>query len=288
MVAAVADIIDLLDLIAPPVLAEDWDNAGLQIGDGRWTVRKGGVALDASVEVVEAACAMHVDLLVTHHPLIFKPLVSIDCQTSIGSIVQKALQHRLAIFAVHTNLDKTRGGLNDVLARRIGLLNCTVLEAVKIEDDNRLMLNSASDESVTLKRLHNQEGFGRVGTLSNAMHLQDFARAVKQKLNLDFIKIVGRPDLVIRKAAVCTGSGSDLLKTFFSSGAQVYISGDLKFHDARDVEAADLGMIDIGHFSSEYIMVESMVKRLAELISHNRLEVDVSACGTEKDPFVTL
>jgi len=288
MAAAVADIIDLLDLIAPPALAEDWDNAGLQIGDGRWTVRKVGVALDAGVEVVEAACAMHVDLLVTHHPLIFKPLVSIDCQTSIGSIVQKALQHRLAIFAVHTNLDKTRGGLNDVLARRIGLLNCTVLEAAKIEDNNRLMLNSASDENVTLERLHHQEGFGRVGTLSNAMQLQDFAHAVKQKLNLDYIKIVGRADLVIRKAAVCTGSGSDLLKTFFSSGAQVYISGDLKFHDARDVEAADLGMIDIGHFSSEYIVVESLVKRLTELISQNGLEVDVSACGTEKDPFVTL
>ena len=288
MAAVLADIIHILDQIAPPALAEDWDNVGLQIGDSRWSVRRIGVALDPSLAVVESACAMQMDLLVTHHPLFFKPLMSIDCQTAIGSVIQKAFAHRLAIFAAHTNLDKSKGGLNDILSRRIGLMNCTVLEAAGTGDDNDSMLNFASNKNAPLEGVPVYEGLGRVGTLPKAMRLRDFAYRVKQKLNLDYIKIVGPPDLLVKKAAVCTGSGSGLLKTFFSSGAQVYISGDLRFHDARDVEAAGLSMIDIGHFSSEYIMVESLVSRLTELISQTRLKVDVSVCGTEKDPFVTL
>jgi len=271
MKAAVSDIIELMNTIAPPCLAEEWDNVGLQVGDRRRTVRRVGVALDAGLEVVNAACRMKVDLLITHHPLIFKPLAAIDCQTPMGTILQKAIQHRLSIFSAHTNLDKSKGGLNDILARRIGLVDCTVL-----------------DEDGILDRMNTPEGLGRVGTLPKPVALADFALDVKQKLNLDVIKVVGNAELLVKKVAVCTGSGSSLLKAFFKSGAQVYVSGDLHFHDARDVEAADLGLIDIGHFSSEYLMVASLVKRLAQEISQNRFGVEVCACGNERDPFVVL
>jgi dinuclear metal center YbgI/SA1388 family protein len=288
MTAAVSDIIDLMDHIAPPCLAEEWDNVGLQIGDRRWTVRRVGVALDAGLEVVNAACQMKVDLLVTHHPLIFKPLIAIDYQTPLGTILQKAIQHRLSIFSAHTNLDKSKGGLNDILARRIGLVDCTVLDKTGIHDRGTLKVDAAADNKENLDPMRYYEGLGRVGTLSKSMALTDFALDVKQKLNLDVIKVVGNTGLLVKKVAVCTGSGSSLLKAFFKSGAQVYISGDLRFHDARDVEAADLGLIDIGHFPSEYLMVESLVKRLAQIISQNRLDVEVCVCGNERDPFVVL
>jgi dinuclear metal center YbgI/SA1388 family protein len=229
-----------------------------------------------------------VDLLITHHPLIFKPMMAIDCQTPLGAILQKAIQHRLSIYSAHTNLDKSKGGLNDILARRIGLVDCTVLDENEIHDRGTLKADAAADMNEKLDRMDFHEGLGRVGTLSRPMTLADFALDVKQKLNLDVIKVVGKAGLVVKKVGVCTGSGSSLLKAFFKSGAQVYVSGDLRFHDARDVEAADLGLIDIGHFPSEYLMVASLVKRLGKIISQNRLDVEVCACGNESDPFVVL
>jgi dinuclear metal center YbgI/SA1388 family protein len=274
MTAVVSDIMRLMDEIAPPALAEDWDNAGLQIGDQQWTVRKVGVALDASMAVINAACQQKVDMLVTHHPLIFSPLKCIDCQTPIGAIVQKAIEHRISIFAAHTNFDKSEGGLNDILARRIGLLNSVALDRA---------IASTSD-----KMGDPHQGIGRIGDLPKAFKLQEFAAEIKQRLRLDTLKIVGRPDLVITRAAVCTGSGSSLVNAFLSSSAQVYISGDLRYHDAKDVEAADLSLIDIGHFPSEYLMVDALVNRLAQMVSQNQLEVIVQDCGEEIDPFVAL
>jgi dinuclear metal center YbgI/SA1388 family protein len=268
MVATVADIIQVMDQLAPPSLAEDWDNVGLQVGDRRWPVRIVGVALDPSPEVVQAGCEMKMDMLVTHHPLIFNSLKSIDFNTTIGSIIDRAARQRMTIFSAHTNLDKTADGLNDILARKIGLKNLQILEPEK-EPDQRT-------------------GIGRIGTLENPIKLENFALEIKKKIELKNIKFVGKPDLMINKVAVCTGSGSSLLKPFFSSGAQVYISGDLRYHDARDTEAVNLGLVDIGHFSSEYLMVGELVKRLKRIFSQKQIEVEVKPCGIEKDPFIVL
>lgn len=287
MAATVSDIIQIMDQLASPSLAEEWDNAGLQVGDRRWTVRNIGVALDPTAEVVDAACTMKVDLLITHHPLIFHPLNSIDIHSSVGAIIAKALRQRLAIFSAHTNLDKTEGGLNDILARRIGLKNLEILERSKEPEGNILkhkthhdVFSSFSDDI--------RQGLGRIGRLQQATQLHRFALMIKKKLKLNSLKVAGRPDLIITIAAVCTGSGSSLLKHFFSSGAQVYISGDLRYHDARDIEAAGLGMIDIGHFPSEYLIVEELVTWLNKIFSENKMSVKAKVCGVEKDPFVVL
>jgi len=270
----VSDIIHVMDQIAPPYLAENWDNAGLQIGDHRWPVRTVAVALDPSRQVIEEACDKKADMLITHHPLIFKPLTCIDFRTSIGSIIKKATKHQVAIFTAHTNLDKSEGGLNDILARRIGLQDLKVLQY--------------SNDVYPLFSFDHREGMGRVGVLKKAIELQSFALKVKHALDLQHITFVGSPHLVITKVAVCTGSGSSLLESFYSCGAQVYISGDLKYHDARDVEAAGLGLIDVGHFPSEYLVVEELVKRLTSLFSEKQLQAEVKACNIEKDPFVVL
>jgi dinuclear metal center YbgI/SA1388 family protein len=246
MTVTVSDIIQIMDQIAPPYLAENWDNAGLQIGDHRWPVRTVAVALDPSREVVEEACGKKADILITHHPLFFRPLTCIDFRTPIGSIIEKTIRHQMAIFAAHTNLDKSKGGLNDLLARRIGLQDHKVLQL--------------SNDIDPLFSTDHRQGIGRVGTLEKAIDLQSFALKVKHALDIQHITYVGSPDLVITKVAVCSGSGSSQLESFYSCGAQVYISGDIKYHDARDVEAAGLGLIDIGHFQSEYLVVEELVK----------------------------
>jgi dinuclear metal center YbgI/SA1388 family protein len=372
MAPTVSDIIHVMDNLAPPTLAEDWDNVGLQVGDPCRMVQKIGVALDPTFEVVDRACRRSIDLLITHHPLIFKPLKSIAVNTPTGSVIHLATRNHLAIFAAHTNLDSAIGGINDILANRIGLSNLEPLaqgkpsrrfkiviyvppasekniaellfqtrshnrQAGRFEDDCRAELkairvatgeileNRTSGSFLRQKRVRieaevgNQElsaviealaqyqaedkvcydvyslisqkthsGMGRVGKLEDVMDLKSFALMIKKKLGLEFLKLTGDPGLPVHKAAVCSGSGSSLLSNFFKSGAQAYISGDLGYHDARDVQAANLGLIDIGHFPSEHLIVNVLADRLKEIFIASQIDATVDVCDLERDPFMAL
>jgi dinuclear metal center YbgI/SA1388 family protein len=281
MNATVAEIIKIMDQLAPPVLAEEWDNVGLQIGDPRLPVRRIWVALDPSPEVVKAACQKEVDLLITHHPLIFRPLKSIDFETPGGSSIRMAAHHQMAIFSAHTNLDIVRDGVNDVLAQRLGLRNLSVLQPVKIGE-------RAKEDIRPLTGGQTEYGIGRIGSLAKAGSLKSLVSLVKKKLKLDFVKIAGDLEMKITQVAICSGSGSSLMQAFLSSKAQAYISGDIHYHDAREAEDANRAIIDIGHFPSEHLMVDALAQQLANIISKAGIEAEITACTIEKDPFRIL
>jgi putative NIF3 family GTP cyclohydrolase 1 type 2 len=133
-----------------------------------------------------------------------------------------------------------------------------------------------------------QEGLGRIGDLSKGSDLVAFARQIKRKLDLPSVKIAGDPDLPVYSVAVCSGSGSSLLNAFLASRAQIYVTGDLRYHDARTAEAAGRGLIDIGHFASEHLMVEVLVDMLRRRMTDAGFDVRVMASGLEKDPFVII
>lgn len=372
MAVTVSDIIRVLDSLAPRTLAEEWDNVGLQIGDPNQSVKSVWISLDPTLQVVGAACRSHVDLLVTHHPLFFRPLKSIGLHTPVGAIIDLATRHQLAIVAAHTNLDSAVGGINDILARRLGLNDLKPLTAKHEQQRFKLvmyapdtieqkvigLLGSALAESCGEARprsvhcvrslewgipgkgqlqeeayaaegrrdnirleielgnndlnkvvdtlagnelgervemsvlplicVDSGQGLGRVGNLDRVMDLKSFARMVKKKLGLETLKFAGDPGLKVQRAAVCSGSGAGLLADFFACGAQVYVSGDLRYHDARDVEAANLGLVDIGHFASENLIVEALTDRLNTMLTEHQMAVSVKACGLEKDPFAVL
>ena len=281
MSATVGQIIKILDRLAPPWLAEEWDNVGLQIGDRRTPVRRIWIALDPIPEVVGAACEKDVDLLITHHPLIFRPLKSIDFETPGGAIILKACQHHLAIFSAHTNLDMVREGVNDVLAARLGLKDLEVLQPFQDR-------NAPGNDNAAAVGTEVQHGIGRIGSLARAASLKSLALMVKDKLKLNFAKVTGNPDLKVTRVAICSGSGSGLMQTFISSDAQVYISGDIHYHDARDAESVNRGIIDIGHFPSEHLMVEALAHQLEKIFKREGLKITVEACNIEKDPFIIL
>jgi GTP cyclohydrolase I len=272
--ATVADIIGIMESLAPSVLAEKWDNPGLQIGDSRWPVHSVWIALDPTTAVIEAACENDIDLLITHHPLLIKPVKSIDMGTPYGKIVQKTLQHRLALFSAHTNLDAVSDGINDMLAQKLALQGLDILEHRQRPADG-----------VTAG-----EGFGigRIGILENSMDLYDFAGFVKKRMDLKNLKFAGNTDLRVKKVAVCCGSGSGLMANFLSTDAQVFVSGDLKYHDARDAQALNRGLIDVGHFASEHIMVNILSKRLEDKIKRFGYDVRIRAYELEDDPFITI
>jgi dinuclear metal center YbgI/SA1388 family protein len=278
MVTTVAQIIKIMDQLAPPWLAEEWDNVGLQIGDPRLPVRRIWVALDPSPEVVKAACEKNVDLLITHHPLIFRPLKSIDFDTPGGSIIQMAAHHQLAIFSAHTNLDIVRDGVNDVLAQRLGLRHLAMLQPVHAGERSK-------EDISPLTGGETEHGIGRIGSLAKASSLKSLVSMVKSKLKLDFVKVAGDPVMKVMRVAICSGSGSSLMQTFLSSKAQAYISGDIHYHDAREAETANRAIIDIGHFPSEHLMVDALAQQLENIISKAGIEAEIMACTIEKDPF---
>jgi dinuclear metal center YbgI/SA1388 family protein len=264
-----ADIIRLLEDIAPPSLAEEWDNAGLQIGDPRSRVQAVWVALDPGPEVVAAACGSQIDLLITHHPLFFRPVKRIDIQTPLGAIVAQALRHRLAVYTLHTNLDAAADGLNDLLARRLGLQRLRPLMA------HRSDANGCP------------HGMGRVGVLKRARSLSELAREVKQRLGAAAVRMAGDPGRVVKRVALSTGSGGSLVAEFLKTEAEVFISGDLRYHEVREIEYARRGLIDVGHFHSEHLMTGAVAQRLRRTLRrHPRVRIE--AFPHEKDPFTVL
>jgi len=372
MSATVADIIKAMETIAPSNLAEEWDNVGLQVGRKNWPVKKVWISLDPGLDVVANACQNDVNLLITHHPLIFKPLSSVDFSTPTGSIIRMAALRKMAIFSSHTNLDIVAEGLNDVLAEAIGLKRLKVLgkpvgeekiklviyvpedyekkildaifqtkagnigeysactfrnrgegtfrpgvmatpfigrtgemtEANEIRIETVVQKNDLSDVIEYVRSHHpyetmaydvyplltnkNRNGIGRVGELDEKIELKSLALKIKEKLRLKYVKISGNHKLAVKRAAVCTGSGSGMMKYFLSSGAEVYISGDLRYHDARDAQAANLGIIDIGHFASEHLIVDILVKRLKRILSETGMNIEVKPYSLENDPFVIV
>lgn len=260
-------VMDAVEEIVPSEFAEEWDNSGMQLGDRDWPVERIWVALDPLPEVISAACRKNIDLVITHHPLIFKPLATLNVSTLEGSVIRQALNHQVAIYAAHTNLDRIEDGVNDVLASRIGLCNTSPL---------------------SIDGISGRAGFGRMGNLPQPMPLALLARDLKQILNLGHVRVVGDLDMIVRTAAVCSGSGSSMLGDFFDSGTDVFISGDLKYHDARNFEFARKALIDVGHFASEHLIVEAFAERLKRHFDDKGMTLTVAPYTSEKDPFVLI
>lgn len=267
MALILADILRVLEKMAPPHLAEEWDNVGLQVGDPGREVGSVWVALDPSPDVVSAACRKGVGLLVTHHPLIFRPLKQIDTRTPLGGVIEKALRHRLAVYAMHTNLDAAADGLNDMLAERLGVQRRKPLVG--------------REETGTRAG----PGIGRSGVLPARIRLSELAAEVKRRLGLETVRIAGDGSQYVKRVALSTGSGGSLLPHFLSSPADVFITGDLRYHDAREIEAAQRGAIDIGHFHSEHLMTAAVAQRLRRALHRRHATIPVEACSIERDPF---
>jgi putative NIF3 family GTP cyclohydrolase 1 type 2 len=131
-------------------------------------------------------------------------------------------------------------------------------------------------------------GLGRVGTLPAPMDLADFSKNLKAVFNLSMVKVTGPANMPVKMVALCSGSGSGLLKSAVASGADVYVSGDLGYHTARDAQQAGIGLVDIGHFGSEYIVVDALATALRKVVDSTGISVDVAASDMERDPFQYL
>ena len=235
----VKDIISVIEGFAPLSVQEGWDNSGLCIGSPEDEVNGVLVALDCTPELVDEAIAAGADMIVTHHPLIFSGLKKISPQTQVGRAVIKTVKAGVSIYAAHTSADKVLAGVSGDMARKLGLEDVEILQK--------------DGEDV---------GLGVVGNLQEPLSSEDVIRLVKERFGLKVAKVSRPLEGKISRVAMCGGSGGSLIGEARKSGAQLYISGDISYHNFF---AEDGFMImDIGHYESEIGIVEilfSLIKK---------------------------
>ncbi|MCM1182096.1 MAG: Nif3-like dinuclear metal center hexameric protein [Roseburia sp.] len=232
-----SEIIEKLEALSPVMYAEEWDNIGLLAGRRDKEVRTVCIALDATDEVVEEAVAVKADMLLTHHPLIFRKLGRIDTENFIGRRVYRLIHEDISYYAMHTNFDVM--GMADAAADELSLTDRQVL-SVTFEDDI------------------SKEGCGRVGRLARRMSVSDCAELVKKRFRVPSVRVFGELGDIVEVAAVMPGSGGDYIKDALAAGAEVMITGDVGHHEGIDAVAQGLTVIDAGHYGIEKLFIPYM------------------------------
>ena len=235
----VKDIIKVIEDFAPLSIQEGWDNSGLCVGSHEDEVTSVLLALDCTPELVDEAVACGADMIVTHHPLIFSGLKKISPEDMVGEAVIKAIRAGISIYAAHTSADKVLEGVSGAMAAKLGLVNVTVLD----EDGEGT-------------------GLGAVGDLPQPMTAEQAVAFVKDRFALKAMKTSRPSDGMISRVAMCGGSGGSLIKAARKAGAQLYISGDISYHNFFTPDG--FMIMDIGHYESEIEIVDilfSLIKK---------------------------
>ncbi|MCM1176723.1 MAG: Nif3-like dinuclear metal center hexameric protein [Clostridium sp.] len=227
----VRDVVKVLEEFAPLSLQEKWDNSGLCIGTMDAPVSSVLLGLDCTPELVDEAVACGADMIVTHHPLIFQGLKRISPEDSVGYAVMKAVSAGISVYAAHTSADKVIAGVSGAMARRLGLENIRILD----EDGDGT-------------------GLGVIGDFPVPMSASDAINMVKERFALKAMRTSRPVDCPVSRVAMCGGSGGSLIGKAMACGAQLYLCGDVSYH--QFFTPKDFMIMDIGHYESEIDIVE--------------------------------
>ena len=233
----VKDITAAIESFAPLSIQEKWDNSGLCIGSPEDKVTSVLLGLDCTPELVDEAIACGADMIVTHHPLIFSGLKKISSDNPVGEAVVKTIRAGISIYAAHTNADKVIAGVSGAMASRLGLDNVTILD----------------DEG-------EGTGLGVVGDLPEPLDAEDAVALVKEKFGLKMLRTSRPVQGKISRVAMCGGSGGSLIGAAQKSGAQLYLTGDVSYHNF--FTQGDFMIMDIGHYESEIEIVDILFSLL--------------------------
>ena len=239
----VADILRFLEALAPRDMKMSWDNVGLLCGSRATPVTRVLVALDPFEHVCREAADWGAELIVTHHPLIFKPLPNVTDETSIGRGIMVLCRGGISAVNAHTNLDQAPGGVNDVLARTLGLGDIRVIKPCGTTEEGEPW------------------GLLRMGEVKE-QSLEDFLALVKEKLGCRGLRYVsgGRK---VRRVAVGGGSCADGMLDALAAGCDTFVTADVKYNQFWDAHDLGLNLIDAGHFHTENPVVAVLAERIA-------------------------
>ena len=244
-----------LEILAPKSLACEWDNPGLLAGRAEKEVKKVLIALDATDDVVDLAVKEQVDLLITHHPLIFHSMKKVNDQDFIGRRLIKLIQADISMYAMHTNFDIAPGCMADLAADRLEILNGVPLEVT----------GEVNGEAV---------GIGKAGSLKAPVPLDAFADQVKAAFGLPFLLMYGSDAVKepVSRVAVSPGAGGSMIRYALEKKVQVLVTGDIGHHDAIDAAASGMAILDAGHYGLEHIFIPFMADYIRN-VSGSTLEV---------------
>lgn len=250
MAVTVGKLAQYMETLAPCRLAEDWDNVGLLVGNSTYDVRRVLLALDATMDVVNEAVQKDCQMLITHHPITRSGLKQINDSSVLGKKIMTLIENKIALYSAHTNLDNTDGGVNDTLCTLLGI------EVTKID-------KAENGDNKTV----------RYGKLASPMTFGALASRVKDALELQYLPTVGPFERVVETVALVGGNGIGYMSQVLASGVDVFITGDIRYHDGNTAIEENLCMIDFTHYGSEV----TITKRLQEYLSKAMAEDGCSA-----------
>lgn len=208
---------------------ESWDNSGLQIGSKEVYINKIMLTLDLDLEAAEHAVKERADLIITHHPFFFSSIKKIDIDTYDGKIIKMLIINNINLYSMHTSYDMADKGVNYDLAKKLNISDYKILHPVNID----------------------KSGYGGIGEV-NPVNIIEYTNYVKEALGVNYVKIYCSDDSkIIKKVAFCGGSGSEFIEDAVNLNADVYITGDVKYHQAQTAIKSDLCIIDAGHYNTE-------------------------------------
>ncbi len=221
----VKELYDRMSERMPEHLSEEWDNDGIMCSvDFSSEVNNVLIALDVTESVVDYAISRNFDLIISHHPLIFKPINNLTEENHISRKVIKLISNNISVFSFHTRADTVEGGVNDILASLLGL------EDIQPFGEN---------------------GMGRIGTLPEELGLDEFADLVRLQLDSDCVRVADAYNPV-KRVALLGGDGKDFVKDALDSGADTYLSGRLSYNIMEEASDMGINLVEAGHYHTEF------------------------------------
>ena len=258
------EVLEVLERLYPPSTAQSWDRVGLVTGDPQQPVRRVHLAVDPTLAVIEEARALGADLLLTHHPLLLRGVHSVATTSAKGAGVTHLVVGDVALYVAHTNADVAADGVCEALARACGLTTTAPLTLVE------------------------EQPLGRVGDLESAVGLRTFVEQLATRLPAAAggIRVAGPPRGTVRRVAVLGGAGDDLFDAVRASGADVYVTADLRHHPASEAsEAAPVALVDAAHWATEWPWLNLAAQSLTEAAGKHGWELETKVSHLVTDPW---
>ncbi|QKE85033.1 Nif3-like dinuclear metal center hexameric protein [Arthrobacter sp. NEB 688] len=264
------EVLEVLERLYPPATAQSWDRVGLVTGDPDQPVRRILLAVDPTLAVVEEARALGADLLLTHHPLLLRGVHSVATTSAKGATVTGLVVGDVALYVAHTNADVAPEGVCEALAQACGL---GATEALAVVEGQAL---------------------GRVGDLPEALPLRTFVEGLARHLppTAGGVRVAGPPDALVRRVALLGGSGDDLFDEVRDSGADVYVTADLRHHPVLEAREEARGgppyVVDAGHWASEWLWLARAQRALGAALGDDVTRVETHISTVRTDPWTFL
>lgn len=250
--ATVKELVDILCGFAPLETAEPWDNVGLLVGHREAQVTRVLMALDATMEVIEEAKSLGAQLIVTHHPLMFRARSRMTDADPEGAMLLALCENKIALCSLHTNLDKAAGGVNDALMQAVGMENV---------QGEGLLRTAALPEGMTMEALTAQVGRGLSAQ----------------------VKVYGKKQGEARMLACCSGAGGDEIDAAIEAGADVFLTGEIKHHEALYAMQRGICVMEAGHFETERPVMETLSRSLQNAC--DAVQYNISVFCSQVNPF---